>query len=152
MKELKLTMSELYETDFALWLEQTAKLLKAQDFQHLDLANLIEEVEGLAGRDRRELKSRLTTLLEHVLKRKYVNSSYNYRGWEETILREQDELKNILADSPSLQGYWLEVFDSCYQLAKRRLVANSDYRKYALSETCPFPTDSEQLLNDIFWE
>ncbi|APB34611.1 hypothetical protein GlitD10_2279 [Gloeomargarita lithophora Alchichica-D10] len=152
MKDLKLTMSELYETDFALWLEQTAILLQKQDFQHLDLPNLIEEVESLGKSQKHELQSRLTTLLEHALKRKYVDSPYDYRGWEETIVREQDELKICLEDSPSLKRYWSEVFDNCYRMAKRRLVVNLDYQNYSFPKNCPFPTDVERLLNDIFWK
>jgi hypothetical protein len=36
--------------------------------KELDIESLIEELEGLAGRDSHELKNRLTTLLEHLLK------------------------------------------------------------------------------------
>jgi hypothetical protein len=43
-----------------------------RDFYNLDVENLVEELEGLAGRDKRELKNRLRTLLEHLLKRLYV--------------------------------------------------------------------------------
>lgn len=106
----------------------------------------------MAGRDRRELKSRLTTLFVHALKRKYVNSPDDYQGWVETITREQDELKYILEDSPSLQRYLEKVLDSCYQSAKRRLAMNTDYQNYKFPERCPFPTAPEQLLNDLFWE
>jgi len=56
-------LSGLYETDFHLWLEKTVQLLKEQEFHHLDLGHLIEELEGLGKRDKRELQSRLTTLL-----------------------------------------------------------------------------------------
>ena len=55
----------LYERDLNLWLENAIAQLKSGDLQNLDIENLIEELEGLAGRDKRELKSRLTTLLEH---------------------------------------------------------------------------------------
>ena len=52
----------LYEQDLNLWLETAIAQLKSRDLQYLDIDNLIEELEGLAGRDRRELKERLTTL------------------------------------------------------------------------------------------
>ena len=35
----------LYETDFNLWLEQTAILLKAGKLNQLDIENLLEEIE-----------------------------------------------------------------------------------------------------------
>ncbi|MFN9649830.1 MAG: DUF29 domain-containing protein, partial [Pseudanabaena sp.] len=74
--------STLYDRDLNLWLEETIAKLKAGDFQNLDVENLIEELEGLAGRDRREVESRLTRLIEHILKRCYVNLHECYRGWE----------------------------------------------------------------------
>ena len=56
----------LYDRDLNLWLEEAIAKLKVGDFQNLDVENLIEELEGLAGRDRRELKKRLTTLIEPI--------------------------------------------------------------------------------------
>lgn len=70
----------LYEQDFALWIEKTVSQLKAGDFAEIDLENLIEEVESLGRQDKRELENRLTTLLEHALKRRYVLMPDCYRG------------------------------------------------------------------------
>ena len=52
-------MTSLYDTDYVAWLEETAKLLDARDFDHVDLEHLIEEVacyrhgheEALEGTD-----------------------------------------------------------------------------------------------------
>ena len=128
------------------------QLLKEQEFHHLDLGHLIEELEGLGKRDKRELQSRLTTLLEHALKRKYVASPYDYRGWEETILREQRELNILLKNSPSLRQFWKETIAECYEDALKVLRRLSDYKNSSFPEVCPFPTDPDQLLNESFWE
>jgi len=40
----------------------------------LDLANLIEEIEDLGKSQKRELKSRLGELLEHILKRRSIEN------------------------------------------------------------------------------
>ena len=85
----------LYDRDLNLWLEEAIAKLKAGDFQNLDVENLIDELEGLAGRDRRELKRRLTTLIEHILKRCHVNLSKFYGDWEITIIRQQNELTTL---------------------------------------------------------
>ncbi|WP_258040802.1 DUF29 domain-containing protein [Pseudanabaena sp. BC1403] len=47
----------LCDRDLNLWLEKAIAKLIAGDFQNLDVENLIEELEGLAGRDRRDANS-----------------------------------------------------------------------------------------------
>ena len=49
----------LYESDFLLWTQDTIAKLKAKDFDHVDLENLIEEIESLGSSYRDELESRL---------------------------------------------------------------------------------------------
>ena len=53
----------LYDRDLNLWIENAIAKLKVGDFQNLDIENLIEKLEGLAGRDRHGLESRLTRLI-----------------------------------------------------------------------------------------
>ncbi|MBE9055856.1 DUF29 domain-containing protein [Sphaerospermopsis sp. LEGE 08334] len=139
----KLSVKNLYQTDFALWVENTISKLKSQDYSHVDWENLIEEIETLGGRDRRELESRLTTLFEHLLKRRYVNLPECYRGWDVTISRTQQELKRIFRDSPSLRNYYLTVVDECYQDAVKNMSKEYDNQ---FPEDCPFPTDIDSFL------
>ena len=56
----------LYEQDFVAWCDDTVTKLKTGHFQEIDIHSLIEGIESLAGRDRRELKSRLRVLLTHL--------------------------------------------------------------------------------------
>jgi hypothetical protein len=65
--------TSLYEQDILLWVEDTVNKLKNHDFKNLDLDNLIEEVESLGISQKKELISRLMVLLEHLLKRLYVD-------------------------------------------------------------------------------
>ncbi len=134
----------LYVTDFALWIDRTVNSLKSQDYSNVDWENLIEEIEGLGRRDRRELESRLTTLFEHALKRNYVNLPECYGGWEATISRTQQELSRILRDSPSLRNYCLTICDECYQNARTNM---SNKYKTKFPDDYPFPNDVETLLN-----
>ena len=41
------TASSLYETDFALWTEQTVEFLRERNFKEVDWENVIEEIESL---------------------------------------------------------------------------------------------------------
>lgn len=98
-------IKNLYDQDFALWIEKTVKQLKSGYLSQVNLENLIEEVESLGRRDKRELKNHLITLFEQALKRRYLPLSDCYRGWEVTIKRCQSQLKDILKDSPSLCSF-----------------------------------------------
>jgi len=145
MKDLK----SLYETDYALWLDRTIADLKERKLDSIDVENLLEEVNSLAGRERRELQSRLTTLLEHILKRRYLPMSECFRGWELTIKRSQIEIKKIIKASPSLKSYLIESLPECYQDALSLVETIYDH---SFPEQYPFPIDPDRLLNDIFWE
>jgi hypothetical protein len=92
MTSINISKKTLYDHDFNLWLLETIKELQARNFENIDLENLIEELDSLAKRDRRELKSRLRVLISHLLKRRYVNNSEYHRGWELTIKEQRSEL------------------------------------------------------------
>ena len=64
-------LKALYEQDFAAWAEETAQLLERQQFDHLDLPSLIEEVWDLSKRERDRLLSSLRLILHHLLKWQY---------------------------------------------------------------------------------
>jgi len=144
----------LYKQDLNLWLEQAIAQLKSGQLKELDIENLIEELEGLAGRDRRELKNRLTTLLEHLLKRCYVESEYDYAGWQITIIRNRIEIENILEQSPSLKHYLNspELFENAYNSALRLVRAESDYKSVNFPNSWQFGSDIDAILSVDFWE
>lgn len=92
--------TSLYEQDILLWVEDTVNKLKNRDFKNLDIDNLIEEVESLGISQKKELISRLMVLLEHLLKRLYVDLPYDYNGWERTIRNQRNALELLLRDAP----------------------------------------------------
>lgn len=97
----------LYEEDFFLWSKQQAEALRSAartaSNQQLDWENLAEEIESLGRSDRRELASRIATIIEHLVKLDQSPASDPRPGWEQTIRRERAEIARLLADSPSLQ-------------------------------------------------
>ncbi len=114
----------LYEQDLVLWYQETITRLKQRDFNELDTDNLIEEIQSLANRERRELLSRLDVLVAHILKRLYVNSKLDYQGWENTIREQQKQLRRIFQQSPSLKSYAHSVFDQAWNDALEDVKAN----------------------------
>jgi hypothetical protein len=69
-------LRNLYETDETAWLETMADLIKQGRLQDLDYTHLGEYLEDMARRDRREVKSRLVTLLAHLLKWTILPQAY----------------------------------------------------------------------------
>jgi replication fork clamp-binding protein CrfC len=142
--------NNLYESDLNLWLEQTIAQLQAGDFHNLDTTNLIEELVGLAGRDRRELESRLERLLEHILKRCYVDLPDCDRGWVVTIMHQRSELKKILKQSPSLKRVFSEAFEEAFLTALS--IVKTEYVQTKFPDTWQFSRDLDVLLKADFWE
>ena len=143
----------LYDQDLSLWLQTAVAQLKSGNLENLDIENLVEELEGLAGRDRRELRRRLSTLLEHLLKRCYVESEYDYAGWEITIDRTRFEIIGILRQSPSLKNYVNsdELFEEAFALALRTVKRNQEYKNVDFPNNWKFSCDIDDMLNVDFW-
>ena len=57
-----------HESDTYTWAKEQAALLRAGRLEALDVANLIEELDAMGARERRELVNRLVVLLVHLLK------------------------------------------------------------------------------------
>ncbi|MEH2372485.1 DUF29 domain-containing protein [Nostoc sp.] len=105
--------AQLYETDFVAWTEKTVQLIRAGEFAQVDWDVVIEEIESLGRSDRRELKSRLEVLLQHLLKWQY-QSNLQSGSWRNTINEQRNRIADLLQESPSLKSYPEEVLTQCY--------------------------------------
>ena len=140
----------LYERDFLRWTTDTVTKLKAKNFEQLDLQNLIEEIEDLGRSQKKELKSRLLVLLEHLLKRLYVNSPDNHRGWEITINEQRRQLELEIEDSPSLKTIWDESFHAAWRLALKGV--RKDYPQVTFPDIWSYSQDIDSMLDCDFWQ
>ncbi|MCZ8047393.1 MAG: DUF29 domain-containing protein [Microcystis aeruginosa K13-05] len=143
-------VKNLYNQDFALWIEATVKQLKSGDLSQVDLENLIEEVESLGKSQPKAVDNFLTRLLEHLLKRCYVVLPDCYRGWEIEIRNFRKELKKEFKYSPSLKRFMIEILEECYREALEAV--KEDYPDSNFPDVCPFAEDIDGLLNHKFWE
>ncbi len=131
------TVKNLYETDFNLWLEETARLLKENNFEQLDIENLIEEIEAMGRSEKREFCSHLEILLLHLLKWKYQQNKRS-GSWKRSILEHRNRILEELQDSPSYKPYYEQIFDKCYKNARKYAEAEIGLSIKTFPEICPF--------------
>ena len=142
--------TSLYEQDILLWVEDTVNRLKNRDFKNLDIDNLIEEVESLGISQKKELISRLMVLLEHLLKRLYVDLPYYYNGWERTIRNQRSEIDLLITQIPSLKSRWDDSFFIAWGIALKTV--RKEYRQVSFPDRWPYSQGVETILNEDFWE
>lgn len=140
---------KLYDRDFVAWCDDTVAKLRAQKFGELDLENLIEEIDSLARSDRRQIKNRLDILLNHLLKRCYVATPEDNRGWELTIREQRKQLQRLIEESPSLRNYLSEVFNEIWQVALAEV--RQDYPQAQFPDQWQFSREVEALLTEEIW-
>ena len=136
--------------DILLCVEETVAKLKAKYFESLDLENLIEEVESLGISQKKELINRLIVLLEHLLKRLYVDLPYDYNGWERTIRTQRNNLQVLIKQVPSLKSRWESSFIDAWEIALKTV--REEYSQINFPDRWPFSQKLEAMLNDRFWE
>jgi hypothetical protein len=140
-----MTTSNLYERDIHAWTQQTAELLKQGRFQEIDVEHLIEELDSMGRRDRRELVSRLKILLAHLLKWQY-QPTLRCGSWRGSILEQRLRIRDGLQDCPSLQSFVAEAVLAAYaddaELARKETgIPHDQFPKQS-----PYPLSS--LLDD----
>ena len=89
---IKPTTAQLYETDFYAWAKTQADLLRAGRYGDLDLEHLIEEVDDLGEALRRSVRSRIRTIIEHLLKLEHSPAREPRGGWYDAVLAQRSDL------------------------------------------------------------
>lgn len=102
-----------YEDDLMAWAYEQARLLRAGRFDLIDIAHVAEEIEDVGKSELRELESRLTVLLAHLLKWRY-QSERRGTSWRRTIVAQRKDLAYHLDETPSLKAKlhdprWLDL-------------------------------------------
>ena len=140
-------LAQLYHEDETAWLEEMARLVAERRFEDLDAVHLEEFLSDMARRDKREVLSRLTTLLVHLLK--WVHQPAQRSGGRaSTIIEQRARLLKRIQESPSLRGYPGEVLDEEYAIAREKAAAETGLRAGTFPKTCPYTID--QVLDPDF--
>jgi hypothetical protein len=140
------TLAQLYESDETAWLDAMIDLIQQGRWGELDYPHLGEYLTDMARRDRREVESRLATLLAHVLK--WVHQpDHRSRSWRGTIVEQRQELSR-LASRGVLRNHAEAVLADVYAEAIERAAAETGLAANAFPAKCPYTL--EQLLSPEF--
>jgi Domain of unknown function DUF29 len=141
--------TDLYEQDFYAWAREQATLLRAGRFDELDLEHLTDEVEDLGGSLYRSVRSRLRTIIEHLLKLEHSPAAEPRGLWLDTIHAQRADLEDDL--TASLRRRLRSELPKQYLRA--RAAAARSLRRHgetaaadALPRTCPYTLD--QIAGD----
>jgi hypothetical protein len=146
---IKPTSKPLYEQDFYAWSKAQAELLRAGRLTDLDLEHLIEEVDDLGESLKRSVRSRLRTIVEHLLKLEHSPAQAPRAGWYDTILTQRSDLLDEL--TPSIRREVEPALPDLYDRARENTLTS--LRKHgehaaadALPKACPYTLD--QITGD----
>jgi hypothetical protein len=139
----------LYEADFYVWAREQAALLRAGRYEELDLQNLIEEVDDLGVSLYRSVRSRVRTIIEHLLKLEHSPAQGPKSLWQDTISVQRTDLGDDL--TPSLRARIEAELPKQYERARAAAARalrrrGEDTAADALPEACPYTLD--QIASD----
>jgi hypothetical protein len=138
----------LYERDFHAWLKDQAAKLRARSHNELDWDNLAEEIDSVGGSERREIRSRLARLVQHLLKWQFQPGRRS-ESWRITIGEQRTFIPDVIEDSPSLKGFPAEIFEKAYAAGRRDVISETGMLAKIFPVEPPFTVD--QALDPKFW-
>ena len=142
--------TQLYEADFYEWSLVQASLLRRMAAERtnteLDLENLAEEIESMAGSDRRELTSRLRIILIHLIKLAYCFYPDPRQTWTDSVRAQRQSLNLLFDQSPSLRRLAPDALSKAWPKALEQAGRETiDLSMDDLPRVNPFPI--ERLLD-----
>lgn len=130
-------MHASYDGDFYLWTEEQSNFLKNQEFNKLDLAHLVEEIQSLGRSEKRALESHLANLLLHLLKIKYQPNKHT-KSWDYSIKNARHKVQLLLKENPSLKNHLPQVLEEAYFTGRLAAISETGLDEELFPETCPW--------------
>jgi hypothetical protein len=137
-----------HHDDFYGWTQEQARLLKTGQFQQLDIEHLVEELECMGARERRELANRLAVLLAHLLKWQYQPERRG-RSWMFTIKTQRFDARTVLQQNPGIRPLLPEILENAYYKARLSAAKQTGREETAFPNVCPWSV--AEILEDGFW-
>ncbi|MGY6216653.1 DUF29 domain-containing protein [Methylolobus aquaticus] len=120
--------ASLHDRDFSAWATEQAELLRQGRFAELD---------AVGARERRELETRLSILLQHLLNWRYQRERRG-SSWLRTIKIQRIDAKRVLEDNPGLKAKLPELIDGAYERARILATDETGMDEADFPETLPF--------------
>ena len=140
--------NSLYDRDFYAWANEQAALLRAGKLMEADIQNIAEEIESMGRSEKRELVSRLTVLLLHLLKWQF-QPGLRGTSWRLSIENTRYQLEEHIEDNPSLRSQLDQVMRSAYRRAQNDAVSETGLARNTFPDDCPYTFD--QAISLEFW-
>ena len=141
-------MSATYDTDFYAWTHEQAGLLRQGKLAQIDANHLAEEIESIGKTEKRELLSRLTVLLLHLLKWRFQPERRG-TSWEVKIKVQRRDIERRLSDNPSLTALLTPLLEDAYGDAA--LLAQAETRLPPATFPAACPWTFAQVEDAGFW-
>jgi uncharacterized protein DUF29 len=136
-----------YEGDYVAWTLEQARLLRSGAFSEVDAANIAEELDDMGRSVRRELRSRFSVLIMHLLKWRY-QAGFRSRSWSSTIEEQRQQVRELLDESPSLRAIVTREMSRAYEAGRKKAAAETGFPESTFPAKCPFTAD--QILAEDF--
>ncbi len=140
--------ANLYKKNFYAWTQQQSQLLRHQQWNQLDIPNLIEEIESLGRIERRELRNRLSILIGHLLKWEF-ESAKRSRNWLVTIRLQRREILKLLSENSRLKADLEEALPEAYQNAKDLASGETNLPLSTFPQECLYTL--AEVMSDRFY-
>ena len=122
-------------------------MLRAGRLADADILNIAEEIDSMGRSERRELVSRLTVLLAHLLKWQ-AQPARRGNGWRLTVRTQRGLLAEHLKDNPSLHATMPDAFATAYRFALLDAQRQTGLGDDAFPAACPWTAG--QVMEDGF--
>jgi hypothetical protein len=140
-------MGTRYEQDVVIWAKEQAALLRSGQLSALDIEHIAEEIEDVGKSEQRELVSRLTVLLSHLLKWQFQPARRG-SSWRRTIAVQRKDVAYVLDEAPSLRGKFDDTEWFGFVWEKAVVAASNETGLETFPESCPWST--AQIMDSEF--
>ena len=143
--------SVLHDQDFYSWAAEQARLLEKGDFEHLDIKNLVEEIEDMGRSEENGLQSAIEQALLHLAKLSFSPAETPRNGWRTSVVKQRVEIEKKLRKNPGLKSKVDNLFAEAWFDA--RTVAIAEMQEHGESPTVPNdnPFSLENVRDPGFW-